>query len=356
MENLLVEASGLLHRGRRLVLARIIKREGSAPRATGTQCIIREDGTLLGTIGGGFLEHRVTLGARDVLKEGRSTIHHFHLAGQGMTQTGMICGGEVDVYLELLAPENRRTVEVFSDATDLIRAGRRGILVTLVEEGVTADDPESRMLLPESGPPVGAIRGLSVTSTDFSGIRGPCLVELQHGRFTVFTEPVEAESVVYLFGAGHISTSVAPLASMVGFRLAVIDDRAEFATRERFPTADEVLVLPFAKVFDHLRVTPDSYLVIVTRGHLSDRAVLKAALRTNSAYIGMIGSKRKREAIYQSLLDEGVPRERLEAVHSPIGVEIDAETPEEIAVSIVGELIKTRAERSRSERKRNCPA
>lgn len=181
-------------------------------------------------------------------------------------------------------------------------------------------------------------------------------MELQHGRFTVFTEPVEAESVVYLFGAGHISTSVAPLASMVGFRLAVIDDRAEFATRERFPTADEVLVLPFAKVFDHLRVTPDSYLVIVTRGHLSDRAVLKAALRTNSAYIGMIGSKRKREAIYQSLLDEGVPRERLEAVHSPIGVEIDAETPEEIAVSIVGELIKTRAERSRSERKRNCPA
>jgi xanthine dehydrogenase accessory factor len=356
MENLLVEASGLLHRRRRLVLARIIRREGSAPRATGTQCIIREDGTLLGTIGGGFLEHRVTLGARDVLKDGRSTIHHFHLAGESLTAAGMICGGEVDVYLEPLDPENRRTVEVFSNATDLISAGRRGILVTLVEEDVAADDPESRMLLPEGGPPIGAIRGLSVTSADFSGIRSPRIVELQHGRLTLFAEPVEAESVVYLFGAGHVSTSVALLASLVGFRLAVIDDRAEFATRERFPTADEVSVLPFEKVFDHLRVTPDSYLVIVTRGHVSDRTVLRSALTTNPAYIGMIGSKRKREAIYQSLVDEGVPRERLEAVHSPIGVEIGAETPEEIAVSIVGELIKTRAERSRSERKRNCPA
>jgi xanthine dehydrogenase accessory factor len=143
---------------------------------------------------------------------------------------------------------------------------------------------------------------------------------------------------------------------MVGFRLAVIDDRAEFATRERFPTADEVLVLPFDKVFDHLRVTPDSYLVIVTRGHLSDRTVLRSALTTNPAYIGMIGSKRKREAIYRSLLDEGVPRERLEAVHSPIGLVIGAETPEEIAVSIVGELIKTSADPSRSERRRNCLA
>jgi xanthine dehydrogenase accessory factor len=195
-----------------------------------------------------------------------------------------------------------------------------------------------------------------VTSADLSRIRSPRIVELEHGRFTLFAEPVEAGSVVYLFGAGHISTSVAPLASMVGFRVAVIDDRPEFATRERFPTADEVLVLPFDKVFNHLRVTPDAYLVIVTRGHLSDRTVLRSALMTNPAYIGMIGSKRKRKTIYRSLLDEGVPQERLGAVHSPIGVEIGAETPEEIAVSIVGELIKTRADRSRSERRRNCLA
>jgi len=356
MENLLVEASELLHRGRRLVLARIIRREGSAPRATGTQCIIREDGTLLGTIGGGFLEHRVTLGARDVLKEGRSIIHPFHLAGEGLTQAGMVCGGKVDVYLEPLSPENRRTVEVFGGAADLIRAGRRGVLVTLVEEGVSADDPESRVLLPEGEPPVGTIRGLSDASPDFSRIKSPRIVELQHRRLTLFAEPVEADSVLLLFGAGHISTSVAPLASMVGFRVVVIDDREEFANRERFPTADEVLVLPFDEVFDHLQVTQDSYLVIVTRGHLSDRTVLRSALTTSPAYIGMIGSERKRAAIYQSLVDEGVPRERLERVHSPIGLEIGAETPEEIAVSIVGEIIRMRAERSRCERERNCPA
>jgi xanthine dehydrogenase accessory factor len=142
-----------------------------------------------------------------------------------------------------------------------------------------------------------------------------------------------------------VSQRIAPLCETVGFRTVVLDDRPEYASCERFPQPTELVVL---KVFDPLPELPvdeDSYLVIVTRGHLHDRTVLEQALRTKAGYIGMIGSKRKRDAVYQALLEQGYRREDLARVCSPIGVEILAETPEEIAVSIVGEMIKVRAER-----------
>ena len=147
---------------------------------------------------------------------------------------------------------------------------------------------------------------------------------------------------MYLFGAGHICTFVAPLAKMVGFRVAVIDDREEFANRERFPNADEIIVCPFADAFDRIAISANAYVAIVTRGHLHDRDVLNAALQTDAGYIGMIGSRRKRDIIYASLMKEGFSAARLKEVHSPIGADIGGETPEEIAISIVAELIAER--------------
>ncbi|MBU2578258.1 XdhC family protein, partial [Patescibacteria group bacterium] len=145
-----------------------------------------------------------------------------------------------------------------------------------------------------------------------------------------------------IFGAGHISTFLSPLAKRVGFSVVVIDDRGEFANTERFPDADEIMVEPLSQSFDRIAVTPSSYIAIITRGHIHDHAVLKEALKQKPAYIGMIGSKRKREIIYQALIKEGTPKETLQKVHSPIGLAIGAETPEEIAVSIVAELIQER--------------
>jgi len=160
----------------------------------------------------------------------------------------------------------------------------------------------------------------------------------------VLVEPVSAPSILYVFGAGHVSRQIVPLAARVGFRPVVIDDREEFADPTHFPTAAEVRCLPFDDVMERLPVDGSSFLVIVTRGHMGDKRVLGQALRTKARYIGMIGSRQKRKLIYQALLDEGFTQGDLDSVHSPIGIEIGAETPEEIAVSIVAQLIHVRAE------------
>jgi xanthine dehydrogenase accessory factor len=159
----------------------------------------------------------------------------------------------------------------------------------------------------------------------------------------VFVEPFISDPVLYVFGGGHVSSRIVPLASHVGFPTVVIDDRPEFADRLKFPNAKEVRLLEFEHVMENLPVDSSSFLVIVTRGHLHDKHVLAQALRTDARYIGMIGSRRKRNIIYEKLLEEGFTKDDLSRVHSPIGLDIGAETPEEIAVSIVSELILKRA-------------
>ncbi len=159
----------------------------------------------------------------------------------------------------------------------------------------------------------------------------------------VFVDPVISDPVVYIFGGGHVSKQIGPIAHLVGFSVVIIDDRAEFSNPENFPYAKDVITSSFTNIMERLPVNESSYLIIVTRGHAHDNTVLEQALNTQAKYIGMIGSSRKRKIIYKNLLKQGFTQEQLNAVHSPIGLEICAETPEEIAVAIVGELIKVRA-------------
>jgi xanthine dehydrogenase accessory factor len=157
-------------------------------------------------------------------------------------------------------------------------------------------------------------------------------------------EPFIPPAPLYIFGAGHVSRFTARVAAMVGFRTVVLDDREEYANRERFPEADEVVVLPsFAGCCDSFKDDAEAFVVIVTRGHLHDRTVLAEALRTRARYVGMIGSSTKRNKIYDSLLADGFTRADIERCYSPIGLPLGGQTPEEIAVSIVGELIQVRA-------------
>jgi xanthine dehydrogenase accessory factor len=177
---------------------------------------------------------------------------------------------------------------------------------------------------------------------DRSSAMEPQLVEDGGDLFLV--EPLCHQGTVVIFGAGHIGQKLAPLTKLVGFNTVVLDDRAEFANRERFDSADEVLVVDsFDQALKDLDIDGDSYLVIVTRGHTHDKTVLSHALRSGAGYIGMIGSRRKRDAIYAALEMEGVSPGELQRVHCPIGLNIGAETPEEIAVCIVAELIQERA-------------
>jgi xanthine dehydrogenase accessory factor len=352
MKDPFLEIPGVLGQGKKAVLARIIRQLGSAPRSVGTRCLVLEDGSLMGTIGGGLLEHQVHEEAKHILRDGKSHLLHFQLTGADAAKTAeMLCGGIVDVYLEPLFPQNARVREIYGTVKDLTLKGRGGALLTLVSQGIPHDNEECRTLMGEDGLFMGSISGIERIPQGKMGellrTRKPGLVALEDQGPLLFLDPLWPQDVLYLFGAGHISTFVASLARMVDFRVAVIDDRDEFANRERFPDADEILVLPFSEAFDHIPVSTSAYLAIVTRGHIHDRTVLQAALQRETVFVGMIGSKRKRDLVYKALLEDGVPKERLAQVHSPIGLDIGAETPEEIAVSIVAELIKVRAETKR---------
>ncbi len=347
MENPFKDISQLLDEGQKVVLARIIKQVGSSPRSIGTKFIVLEDGFVKGTIGGGLFEHRTIERAKESLKENKSGIMHFQMTGDEVSKTDMLCGGVVDVYLEPVFPGKTTARDIFTRISNLIDEDRKGVLVTLISDGIRPEDEKCRLLIEEDGSTMGEIRAISTEDKrqfeKILEIKTPKLIEIEKGKESVFVEPVRPYDVLYLFGAGHVSTFVASLASMVGFRVVVIDDRKEFANKERFNTADELIVLPFPDVFEKLNITSSSYIAIITRGHIQDLNVLRETLKRSDGYIGMIGSRRKREKIYQALMKEGVSEERLKKVHSPIGLDIGAETPEEIAVSIVAELIRVRA-------------
>jgi len=162
------------------------------------------------------------------------------------------------------------------------------------------------------------------------------------GDLEVFIEPILTSPTLYIFGGGHIALALTKMGKLVGFNITVIDDRAEFASSERFPEADVILAEDFTKSFPKMKIDKSSYIVIVTHGHQHDEVVLEWAVGTPAKYIGMIGSKTKNATIFTHLLAKGISQEQLGRVHAPIGLEIEAQTPEEIAVSILAEVIKVR--------------
>ncbi|MCU0574580.1 MAG: XdhC family protein [Syntrophobacteraceae bacterium] len=344
--NLYKEITTLLARGDNLVLASILNRSGSAPRSVGSRMVVRPDGSILGTIGGGILEARVRKLAEEVFRTGRTLVRDFTLTAEDASLMGMICGGQVRVMIHHLDASDSSQSELYRNLAAVLHSRRQAWLVTRIprEDGDSAH-PECGLL--EMNELLAGTLEPDLTRqviTRFGG-RQPDIVE--YGEKTFLVEPLGREGCVVIFGAGHISHELAPLVRRVGFRTVVCDDRAEFANRDRFPTADEVLVLDsFDGVMEGLDIGEESYLVLVTRGHAYDKTVLAQALGTSACYIGMIGSRRKRDAIYEALLREEFTRADLDRVCSPIGLDIGAETPEEIAVSIVAELIQARARRN----------
>ncbi len=333
---------GQLKSGRPVVVATIIRRSGSAPRAVGARMLLYPGGEIKGSVGGGLLEAQILGQGERLFERGQAEVMNFSLMGQGAEAAGMICGGEVDVYLERLDPQDEALINLLERAEGLAKHDRPGVLAVALDEDrawgrrflVT---PDKLLSLP------GAARPEELTSLQESLRQGRVI--RPHLRERFYVEPLKAPATVVIFGGGHVSAQIAPLAALVDFRVVVVDDRPEFASQERFPTAAEVICQNFEGVFDALAVTSSSYLVIVTRGHRWDGVILAQALKSEAAYVGMIGSRRKRDAIYAALLQKGFGEEDLKRVHSPVGLDIGAETPEEIGVSIVAELIKVRSQR-----------
>ena len=244
----------LRRQGRKCALATIIQARGSIPSFPSAKMLIREDGSTLGTIGGGCVEAEVWDAARETLRSETPRYLTFNLNQEAAYENGLICGGQLEVYIEPVLPQPR----------------------------------------------------------------------------------------AILFGAGHISRSLSKIAHLAGFATVIVDDRESFANRERFPEASEIYAEPYESAFGRLEVNEACYLIIATRGHRDDMLVLRWAVSTPARYVAMIGSKRKVIAVVKELEKEGVPAEAFERLHAPMGLEIGAVTPEEIAVSVVAEMIAVR--------------
>ena len=252
-------------------------------------------------------------------------------------------------------------MDLFEEVVRMRRAGQRGALATIVHtNGSIPSYESSRMLVREDGSTEGTIGGGCVEADVWAAAKEvmnkeaprKMVFNLNHeasydnglicgGTLEVFVEPILPQPVVYLWGGGHISMAISKAASAVGFGITVVDDREAFANAERFPMAQEIFTT-FEEAFQKIKPNMSSYLVIVTRGHKEDMRVLAWAVRTGARYVGMIGSKRKVVAVYQALEGEGYRAEEFQHVHAPIGLDIGALAPEEIAVSIVAELIAVR--------------
>jgi len=309
--------------------------------------VVDAGGKSHGTIGGSLLEAGAIDEARRILATRRSKFVEFDLAGAGADSTGMICGGKAVALLDYIAA-TRENIDVFRGWCDATKVGASFYFLTCVKESSRGTIISGHSLLFPDGNTAGtpnlspvqletvkaAARGISVTTI------------VPVGGTRVVIDPVRKSKTLYCFGGGHVAVPTVHIAAMVGFCVVVIDDRAEFASAERFPEAERTCVVKnYAGAFEGLEIDGDSFVVIMTRGHQFDRVVLEQALKTRASYIGMISSLSKRNAVYKALLAKGVDKKALERVHSPIGIAIGSETPEEIAVSIVAQLIEQRARR-----------
>lgn len=251
--DLFEEIVRLRRAGQRAAMATIVHTNGSIPSYESSRMLVREDGSIAGTIGGGCVEAEVWAAAKEVMQNEQPRKMTFNLNHDAAYDTGLICGGTLEI----------------------------------------------------------------------------------------FVEPILPQPMLYIFGGGHISLAVARAAGAAGFAIGVVDDRASFANAERFPMAQE-LYTSYEEAFEKIQPNASSYLLIVTRGHKDDMRVLAWAARTEARYIGMIGSKRKVLSVYQALEREGFAPSEFERVHAPVGLDIGALAPEEIAISIAAELIAIR--------------
>ena len=316
--------------GKKGALVTIIRKIGAAPRESGAKMFVEENGTSHGTVGGGSAEAEAQNEALKVIASGKPAYLHFRMNAKEVADEGMICGGNIDLFVEPVLPDQ---MDVYGGINHCRKRGRKAVMIT-----VPADDGITKALVDVYGKTWGSDVPDEVmeSSLQYLKEKGPVVVD------KIIYEPIQGAPNLFIFGAGHVSQFVSKMAKMVDFSVTVVDDRIEFANRERFPEADEIEVGKFENVFKKLNFSGDVYIVIVTRGHSYDALVLEESMKIKTRYVGMIGSSRKVAMVLRNLREKGFPEENIAKVFTPIGIKIHSETPAEIAVSIVAQLIDVR--------------
>ena len=337
MRKMFKDMLGLLRSGKDLVLVTVIASSGSTPRGAGARMLIADTGRICGTIGGGAVEYRSEHIAAEVLKDKCSGEHDFSLTKDDVQNLGMICGGAVNVFFRYIPANDAATIAIAEKAEELFAKGEDLWLLSDIGNG-----GELGLYCPKAG-----FIGMDVPEGfEHNLSRHPQRV-IENGR-DIYAEQINSSGKVYVFGCGHVAQELVPVLSHVGFRCVAMDDRAEFAKPELFPSAEEVKLIDFERISDYISVTEEDYACVMTRGHAFDAVVQAQLLKTPACYIGVIGSAAKKAGVYKKLKEDyGFEDELFQRITSPIGLDIKAETPAEIAISIAGQMIELRARRNK---------
>ena len=324
MRELLKQSVERLSRGQRVVWCVILSAEGSTPRGPGAKMAVFADGTSFGTVGGGAVEYQAIELAKSM--GDRAFVRGFDLHSGGSEATGMVCGGRVEIGFFPFPAHAAEPMEALLRA--ISEPGDHWLCLNIDPDGSFGHS---------------LIHDLDAHS-DPRAERpaGSPILERKSGGGWSFTEPVARDYRVWIFGGGHVSAALVPVLIPLGFPVTVFDSRPELATPERFPGA-EVLLGDFNDFSDKLTVTARDYAVVMTPGHEMDLEVLRQVLKTPATYVGCIGSRKKTAYVNQKLREEGFSEADVARIHAPIGLPIQARTPEEIAVSIAAEMILHRA-------------
>ncbi len=313
-----------ISRGESVVLCTILASSGSAPRGAGARMAVFADGTTMGTVGGGQVEFLAAQEALEVITTGNTALRSFDLAPAQVASIGMVCGGKVTIYYQLLT---RAEFPVLSAMDRALHRDENAWIYLRIRDGRVED--------------FRVVSGEAALGDPEHYCAKAVLVK---GEPLEYYEPIMRSGRVFVFGGGHVGQALVPVLASVDFRVTVYDKRKELATREHFPMAEDVIYGDYEHIFDKVTLRPSDYVVIMTPGHESDYALLEQVLRCETTYVGCIGSRHKIARTQELLRQAGISEERIKSVHSPIGLPIGAQTPAEIAVCIAAEMILHRSQ------------
>lgn len=334
-----------LKAGKDITMVSVTATSGSTPRGAGARMIVGKEGRLYGTIGGGAVEYTCQHKAAEVLENKKSYNHSYMLRKNEIQDLGMICGGDVSCHFQYISPEDQQVREAIDYALELFDKGVDIWIITDVTDG---SESGLAVYSREEG-----VRGMDVDEEFLAGLTDEA-VKVQIDGKTICAEQINSSQTVYIFGGGHVAQELVPALSRVKFNCVVIEDREEFARRELFEGVFDTKLIDMNDLETVCKdITANDYVCVMTRGHANDFEVEKNVLKTDVGYIGVIGSRRKIAGVNERLRAEGFTDEDISRITTPIGLDIKAETPAEIAVSITAQMILERAERNEHKEGRN---
>jgi xanthine dehydrogenase accessory factor len=341
MRELLRQLLAAIRAGRPVAWCRLVETRGSTPQKAGAAMLVYDDGSQAGTLGGGCVEAEVKRRALALVAENRPDVCTFQLDSDYGWDDGLICGGRMKIVVEPLTAANQS--QYFKRLTEIVEKARgctEAIVFDNEASGLAAPDS---LLFDVSGRFVAALRSTGEVPRRIVDQLRPLIDRPQaYAAHGVAFLPVLPRCRLVIVGGGHVGKAVGDLAADLGFDVWIIDDRPEFVADQRFPRAERRISGPIDRVLPDLEITPETYCLIVTRGHNHDQEALFHLVDRGARYVGLIGSKRKIKMIFENLAAEGVSREALAKVYAPLGIDIGSQTVPEIAVSICAELVAHR--------------